>query len=150
MARCLPISLCIVFASLGNGLSAVRPPGILAQQVPQVWAQAWRNLPAGEGMFDVQVHRGKVMVLFFFQSWCPGYHRRGFPALAATVARYRDAQDVVFAAMQTVFEGFLVDTPETAWSSAAQSGLQISIGHDLGPKGTRSLTMKRFHRGGTP
>ncbi len=132
------------------GHSDARKAGILGQSAPALWAQAWRNLPAGEKTFDVQAKRGRVVVLFFFQSWCPGCHRRGFPALKAAVERFVGAPDVVFATVQTVFEGASVNTPQKAWSSAAEYGLNIPVGHDPGPEGARSLTMTRYRSGGTP
>ena len=53
-----------------------RTRGIVGQKAPALWAQSWRNLPKGTDSFDVRTQRGKVLVLFFFQSWCPGCHRR--------------------------------------------------------------------------
>jgi len=130
--------------------ASARSRGLVGAKAPAVWAQSWRNLPPGERSFDVPGQRGKVIVLFFFQSWCPGCHRRGFPTLAAAVKRYADAPDVAFAAIQTVFEGATVNTADKAWSSVAEYGLRVAVGHDPGPDGARSLTMTRYRSGGTP
>ena len=34
--------------------------------------------------------RGKVVYLYFFQSWCPGCHRHGFPTLQAMSKHFAD------------------------------------------------------------
>jgi len=150
MAPCSRTLLILLALTLCAGPSDARKTGIVGQAAPALWAQAWRNLPAGESVFDVQAQRGRVVVLFFFQSWCPGCHRRGFPTLKAAVDALQGAPDVAFATVQTVFEGASVNTPQRAWSSAAEYGLKIPVGHDPGPRGARSLTMARYRSGGTP
>ncbi len=58
--------------------------------------------------------------------------------------------NVVFVAIQTVFEGFDVNTFERALEVAQQYGLEIPFGHDPGPDGRRSVVMQRYRTGGTP
>ena len=50
--------------------------------------------------------KGKFKVLYCFQSWCPGCHSRGLPALQKMVDALQSNDSVVFLAIQTVFEGF--------------------------------------------
>jgi hypothetical protein len=52
--------------------------------------------------------------------------------------------------VQTVFEGFNVNTASKAKSSADQYGLKIPVGHDEGPDAKRSYLMGRYRSGGTP
>ena len=150
MAPWIRCSLFVAACAVSAAPASARSRGLVGTKAPAVWAQSWRNLPPGERSFDVPGQRGKVIVLFFFQSWCPGCHRRGFPALAAAVKHYAGAPDVAFAAIQTVFEGALVNTAPKAWSSVAEYGLSVAVGHDPGPDGARSLTMTRYRSGGTP
>jgi len=127
-----------------------RTRGVTGQPAPEVWAEAWRNLPKGQTKFSLKAAHGKVVYLYFFQSWCPGCHSRGFPTLKAVSQRYAERDDVVFVAIQTVFEGFSTNTAARAWSSVAEFGLKIPVGHDPGPNGRRSETMNRYRSGGTP
>ena len=129
---------------------ARRPPGIQGMKAPEVWAKTWKNGPSGQSRFSVKAQQGKIIYLFFFQSWCPGCHSRGFPSLRAVAQHFKGQDDVVFAAVQTVFEGFSVNSPAKAWSSMAEFGLALPIGHDAGPDGKRSMTMARYRSGGTP
>ena len=129
---------------------ARRTRGILGQEAPEVWAAQWQNLDLGETTFDVHRYHGKVVYLFFFQSWCPGCHSRGFPTLQAIARHYAHDSDVKFAVVQTVFEGFGSNTSQQAWSTMKRLGLALPIGHDPGPRGHRSLTMERYRSGGTP
>ena len=146
------IALSVIAFSLLNPSSvhARRNAGIMGQTAPDVWANQWRNLPPNEKQFSLKAHRGKVVYLFFFQSWCPGCHSRGFPSLKAVSKHFKGQKDVVFAAIQTVFEGVSVNSPDKAWSSMAEFDLKLPVGHDVGLKGKRSLTMGRYRSGGTP
>ena len=56
----------------------------------------------------------------------------------------------MFLAVQTVFEGFDVNTPEAAKESADKFGLEIPVGHDSGPARDGSYLMRRYRSGGTP
>ena len=149
-ARCLSVLLIGLLLCLPGDLDARRVRGILGQQAPEVWAAQWQNLSRGETSFSVQRHRGRVIYLFFFQSWCPGCHSRGFPTLQAVARHYADDSDVQFAVVQTVFEGFESNSSQQAWSTMKRLGLTFPIGHDPGPRNQRSLTMDRYRSGGTP
>lgn len=50
----------------------------------------------------------KFKVLYCFQSWCPGCHSKGLPDLKMMVDVLKGNDQVVFLAVQTVFEGFHV------------------------------------------
>lgn len=123
--------------------------GILGRKASGWEAIAWRNLPAGKTALDVPDFSGKVVYLFCFQSWCPGCHKTGFPALQKLVTHYKDADDVAFVAIQTVFEGFQQNTPEKAWACAKKYDLEIPFGH-AGPEGARAAMMSRYGMRGTP
>jgi len=64
--------------------------------------------------------------------------------------QFADDPNVAFIAIQTVFEGFDVNTFERAQEVAQQYGLEIPFGHDPGPDGQRSLVMQRYRTAGTP
>ncbi|MDQ8727625.1 TlpA family protein disulfide reductase [Bradyrhizobium sp. LHD-71] len=89
-------------------------------------------------------------LLFFYQHWCPGCHSRGFPMLQALVEDPR-SQSVAYAAVQTVFEGSSVNTPDTLPLDQRRYGLKIPFGHeDRSSLGLYPTTMENYRTGGTP
>ena len=87
--------------------------------------------------------------LFAFQSWCPGCHSQGFPALVETISSAVDSS-VAFVAVQTVFEGFDVNTAQAAQRAAVRYSLDIPVGHDIGPNGEPSPLMRNYRKAGLP
>lgn len=94
---------------------------------------------------------GKFKVLYCFQSWCPGCHSRGLPALQKMVDALKENKNVAFLAIQTVFEGHQANTYEKMVETQKQYDLKIPFGHDAGDddKSTSNI-MKNFRTGGTP
>lgn len=89
-------------------------------------------------------------VLFFYQHWCPGCHAHGFPALLELIEQSTPG-DVGFAVIQTVFEGFDVNTADQLAHDQEQYGLRIPFGHDpISPDGQYPTTMVNYRTGGTP
>jgi len=64
--------------------------GIVGQQAPKWETSKWVGLPTGKKSLDIKDVKGKVTYLYFFQSWCPGCHSRGFPTLKALEEKFRD------------------------------------------------------------
>lgn len=124
--------------------------GILGRQAPAWEVQQWYNLPAGNNAPDLEDYSGNVVYLYCFQSWCPGCHSSGFPSLLAAIEMFHDATDVSFIAVQTVFEGFEVNTSAKAQETAERYQLIIPVGHDTGPDNSGSVLMRRYRTGGTP
>jgi len=56
-------------ASLAAGPAEGRRRGIVGRKAPALAVSQWFNLPAGEKSVDVADYAGKVVYLFFFQSW---------------------------------------------------------------------------------
>jgi len=94
---------------------------------------------------------GRFKVVYCFQSWCPGCHSRGFPALQKMTEALKDNDHVVFLAAQTVFEGHDANTYEKMVETQKQYDLKIPFGHDAGDDGkSRSNIMTNYRTGGTP
>ncbi len=126
--------------------------GILGQMAPDIAAEFWID-PAGKPTtFDMASVRGKWVYLKCFQSWCPGCHRYGFPALKKVADAFRDEDRFVALGVQTVFEGFGVNSGDKVREIQLQYQLPITMGHDPGSQksGRGSLNMRRFRTGGTP
>jgi len=94
---------------------------------------------------------GKFKVIYCFQSWCPGCHSKGLPDLKKMVEALKGQEDVVFLAVQTVFEGHHANTYEKMVETQKQYELKIPFGHDAGDNGkSRSNIMTNYQTGGTP
>ena len=93
----------------------------------------------------------KFKVLYCFQSWCPGCHSRGLPALQKMVEALKENDKVVFLAIQTVFEGHHANTYDKMLETQKEYNLKIPFGHDAGDDGaSTSNIMKNYLTGGTP
>ncbi|MEP5341669.1 MAG: TlpA disulfide reductase family protein [Algibacter sp.] len=95
--------------------------------------------------------KGTFKVVYCFQSWCPGCHKKGFPDLQKMVEALKGNDNVSFLAVQTVFEGHDENTVEKMKETQKQYGLKIPFGHDAGDDGKSiSNIMKNYQTGGTP
>ncbi len=141
----------IVAAFFMMGLAVAQQPraGILGKKAPSWGVDTWVNVADDGVKPDVKNYRGKVVYLYCFQSWCPGCHKHGFPTLKALESKYGDQPDVVFVAVQTVFEGFSSNTEAKARAMAERYGLSIPVGHS-GAEGKRPPIMTGYRTGGTP
>jgi peroxiredoxin len=94
---------------------------------------------------------GKFKVVFCFQSWCRGCHKKGFPDLKKMIESTKGNSHVVFLAIQTVFEGHHINTFDKLVETQDQYNLKIPFGHDAGDDGKSfPNTMMDYDTGGTP
>lgn len=157
-ARGRPIGRAVIVVLASAGLAAAadpprRPsePGLVGHPAPS-WegVASWAHLPDGLESLDVTDFAGDVVFLFGFQSWCPGCHAHGFPTLRQVREAFQDEPDVHFVAIQTVFEGFDVNTEPKGREALKGFGLKIPLGFDPGPQGGRSTVLRTYRTGGTP
>ena len=95
--------------------------------------------------------KGKFKIVYCFQSWCPGCHSKGLPDLKKMVSALEGNDNVVFLAVQTVFEGHQENTFDQIIKTQKQYDLKIPFGHDAGGDGkSASNIMKNYQTGGTP
>lgn len=100
---------------------------------------------------EIDDFKGKFKVVFCYQSWCPGCHSSGFPSLVKMVEELKYKNDIVFFAIQTVFEGFKENPYEKIFEMQKKYNLKIPFGHDAGTeKKPGSSFMKNYQTGGTP
>ena len=126
--------------------------GISGQTAPELHAAFWIDADGESTEFRLAEQRGRWVHVKCWQSWCPGCHSRGFPALQQMVKAFEGEPRVVNLALQTVFEGHGVNSADKVRETQLQYDLPIVFGHDPGkdqPHG-RPRTMVDFRTGGTP
>jgi len=124
--------------------------GVVGQPAPAWEIPTWFHLPSGMKGLEPTDLEGRVIYLFFFQSWCPGCHSHGFPTLQAVEERFEEESEVVFVAVQTVFEGYGTNTEGRAKDTVEEFDLLIPVGHVEGEGGRSPAIMRRYRSGGTP
>lgn len=126
--------------------------GILGRAAPEIESRYWIDRDGNASTFSIAAARGKWVYLKLFQSWCPGCHKYGFPALKKVADRFDGDTRFVAVALQTVFEGFGINTQDKVREIQLQYQLPITMGHDAGnPQGDHQpRTMRQYRSGGTP
>lgn len=123
--------------------------GIAGKKAPELHVPHWLSNTDGELRLD-DIDE-PIIYLFSFQSWCPGCHHHGFPALrsvrAGLIAQGL-ADRVRFVVVQTAFEGRDDNTADAAKRSMKEHDLaDIALGHDSGDP---PRLMVDYRAGGTP
>lgn len=124
--------------------------GIRGQFAPELRVNYWIDENGDPTMFKLADHEGKWVFLKCFQSWCPGCHSHGFPALKQISDALADNPEIAFAGIQTVFEGHYTNTVDKVREIQLQYDLRMPMGHDPGPENGSPATMVNYRTGGTP
>ncbi len=126
--------------------------GIRNYYAPEIELDYWIDANGKPSSFSVLEQKGKWVFLKFFQNWCPGCHKSGFPTLKKFSDEFHEHPDVAIAAVQTVFEGFSSNTQAAVRELQLRYELPITMGHDVGTEETQHhpLTMRNYRTGGTP
>ena len=123
--------------------------GIVGKKARSWKVESWSNLPEGKKKLDVGDFRGRVVYLYCFQSWCPGCHSRGFPTLKKVKEAFKRNDNVAFVTVQTVFEGFHVNTKKRGLATLEKFGLDVPMAMSGSPE-RRSMIMRHYRTRGTP
>lgn len=140
-------------AALGNpgtALANASGYGIAGRVAPELEVGYWIDRHGDPTRFRLADHTNKWVFLKCFQSWCPGCHSHGFPALKQISDALVDNPGVVFAGIQTVFEGHYTNTVDKLREIQLQYDLQMPMGHDPGIDRDHPQTMIDYRTGGTP
>ena len=134
------------------GVSSAAPAGygIQGRVAPELDVEYWIDAGGESSAFRLADHAGKWVFLKCFQSWCPGCHSHGFPALKQISDALADNPGVAFAAIQTVFEGHFTNTVDKLREIQLRYDLRLPMGHDPGIEGGHPKTMVDYRTGGTP
>jgi len=126
--------------------------GIVGSIAPELNVDFWIDPQGNPGSFSLDAQRGKWVYMKLWQSWCPGCHSLGFPALKKVTDAFIDEDKVVTLGVQTVFEGHGVNTGDKVREMQLRYDLPIFMGHDPGEKTATGYpnTMVSYLTGGTP
>lgn len=126
--------------------------GILGRKAPPLKVDYWIDADGERSTFDPASTAGRWVMIKCWQSWCPGCHKHGFPTLKKVADAFEGEDRVLILGVQTVFEGFGVNTRDRVRKIQLRYELPILMGHDAGdPDGDhRPRTMRDYRTGGTP
>jgi len=120
---------------------------LIGVAAPELEISEWIN---GEGV-TLKDLRGKVVVLEFFQMWCPGCNKFSIPLMKDWVQKFADEKDVTFLSIHTVFEGYIMQSPRRLKKFLKKKKIEHLVGIDRRVKGDSvPVTMGRYRTGGTP
>lgn len=120
------------------------------RKAPQWDISEWINGDAG----NVDTLSGKVVIIDFFQLWCPGCNKFSGPLM--TYWQQRFAEDIeagrlVMVKIHTVFEGHSYQTVQRLKGYVKEKKITIPVGVDRHVEGRHvPVTMHRYNTSGTP
>lgn len=127
--------------------------GIEGQKAPELNVAQWVN-EKGVSIDPIALkdYKGKFLVIYCFQAWCPGCHSLGLPSLQKMTKALAGNDKVAFLAIQTVFEGKSANTYKRMKEIQKEYQLDIPFGHDIGDDTTRNISsvLHNYRTGGTP
>ena len=137
-----------------GGLPGLQGQSAHAQAIgvkaPQWDILEWINGDGG----NVDTLRGKVIIIDFFQLWCPGCNKFSGPLMKIWQDKFASdiaAGHLTLVKIHTVFEGHKYQTVERLKTYVKEEGITIPVGIDR-HVGDRRLpeTMTRYKTRGTP
>lgn len=140
----------IAFPGLPGVKAASSQYGIEDQIAPELKVNYWIDKNGQPTDFKLADHAGKWVFLKCFQSWCPGCHAHGFPALKKISDALANNPGIAFAGIQTVFEGHYTNTVDKVREIQLRYDLKVPMGHDPGGEDGYPATMADYRTGGTP
>jgi hypothetical protein len=126
--------------------------GIKGALAPELEVDYWIDKEGKPtSSFKLADHKGQWVFLKCFQNWCPGCHSHGLPAVKKISEAMAGNDQIVFAGIQTTFEGHGFNTADKIRDIQLQYDLKMPMGHDPGENnGGRPKTMTSYRTGGTP
>lgn len=122
----------------------------VGDKAPNFDIGTWIN---GKGV-NIEDLRGKVVVVDFFQLWCPGCNTFTIPLMHKWEDKYQKeikAGKLKILSIHTVFEGHSVQTLTALKVFLKLRGINHLVGNDRLKEGERlPETMKRYRTRGTP
>ena len=138
-------------AALALGAMMVAAAGTspaLARAAPEWAVSEWINGDPG----PLENHRGRVVLLHFFQLWCPGCNHFSIPLFHRWEEKYGARDDVLIISIHSVFEGHSFQSANRLHGFVADKEIDHPVGiDDYADSSDRTpITMRRYRTGGTP
>jgi thiol-disulfide isomerase/thioredoxin len=155
MFRSIPILSLVISltACTREGVAEPQEHGIAGKKAPELGLTQWVDA-SGQASAPISLAslKGKIVILEFWQSWCPGCHSHGLPTLKLIKQAFESEPRVAMLGIQTVFEGHHVNTFDKLATTQKRHQLDIPMAHDPGTEATggRSTLMGSYRSGGTP
>ena len=148
MQAILRLGLAVFLAALFLGGGAGAGVLLVPKAAPGWQVSEWINGDPGK----LSDQKGKVVLIHFFQLWCPGCNDFSIPLFQEWDEKFGSRRDVTVVSIHTVFEGHDVQTPERLRSFVEEHGIRHPVGIDAypSPGSEIPITMDRFETGGTP
>jgi len=139
----------LISALLVCGISGLMA-GVVLQPIPAPdWEiSAWFNDDPG----SLRDQRGRVVLIGFFQLWCPGCKEFSIPLFRRWSELYGDREDVVIVFVHSVFESHDYQSPDHLREFIRENGISHPVGIDAYDVTDDDVpvTMRRYQAGGTP
>lgn len=143
----------LLIAGLGLALLIAPMRAVTAatpKPAPEWDISEWLNISS----LSLGALKGKVVVIDFFQLWCPGCNKFSGPLMQRwqkVFAEEIDGGKLQLVGIHTVFEGHAYQAPKQLRSYVKEKGITYPIGIDRHEAGGRlPETMKRYGTRGTP
>ena len=139
-----------IFLTFALVLIFCNPTNAGYKKAPEWLISEWIN---GEGV-TLSNLKGQVVIVEFFQLWCPGCNKFSIPLMnqwATTYKKEIESGKLAMLSIHTVFEGHLFQSPKRLKSFVKEKEIHHLVGIDLHRDGERlPETMKRYRTRGTP
>ena len=120
---------------------------MIGQEAPELEISEWLNGKAT----TLKGLRGNVVVLEFFQMWCPGCNRFSIPLMQEWTETFAEEEGLSFISVHTVFEGHSYQSPQKLKKFRKKKGITHLVGIDRHRNNDSvPMTMRRYRTGGTP
>ena len=144
----LLIQLTLRILSYGSDL------GIVGRVAPHLKITKWFD-ESGKPTKDFSKFldwNDKVVLIFCWQSWCPGCHSHGLPTFKELSDHFKNDERIIILSIQTVFEGHHTNTSDKISKVMSDYGIQRPTGHDSGSRDKPGVaeTILSYRTGGTP
>lgn len=148
--RCSPLMTLFTIGVIMCGavlLSITVEADSSANQAPEWVISEWIN----SSDLTLEDLHGKVVIIDFFQLWCPGCNKFSGPLMQKWRQKYRNRKDIQLVGIHTVFEGHAQQTPERLREYVKEKNITYPVGVDdyVSDKKTPE-TMIRYKTRGTP